>query len=228
MRILNAFFIVVTLWFLCVVTSAQLPTGGTPVQGAPSAQPTPSGLLQPALGQVRQTASGLNVDKWKRGTVRDEARDHVSAILRDLQTTLPPLLDTADASPETSSRMLPVSRNLVALYDVLLRVVEAARIAAPAEDLTQLQQALKSLGNARAALDDRLQASVVALEEQEIDLRNRLQASEAAKCPTTPPSVAPVCPGSAPVRKAKRKPKPTAMPPQPSAPPANPTPKTQN
>ena len=166
MRISNAFIIVVTFCSLCVVTSAQSPTGGTPVQGAPSALPAPSGLLQPALDQVLQTVNALKVDKWKRGTVRDEARDHISAILRDLHTTLPPLLDTADASPQTSSKMLRVSRNIAALYDVLLSVVEAARISASAEEVTQLELALTSLGKAHAALDDRLQASVAALEKQ--------------------------------------------------------------
>jgi hypothetical protein len=185
-------------------------------------------LLQPALDQVQQKVSALKVDKWKRGTVRDDARDNISAILRDLHTTLPPLLDTADATPGTISRMLPVSRNIAALYDVLLRVVEAARITASSEESTQLEQALKRLGAARAALDDRLQASVVALEKQEVDLRSTLQASEAAKCPTTPTSATPGRPKSAPNRKAKRIPQPPAMPPQPSPSPANSTPKTQN
>jgi len=228
MRISNVFFIVATFCSLSAVTTAQSATGGTPVQGAPPAQPAPSGLLKPALDQVQQTVSALKVEKWKRGTVRDEAGEHISAILRDLHTTLPPLLDTADASPGTISKMLPVSRNIAALYDVLLSVAEAARISASAEESTQLEQALTSLGNARAALDDRLQASVAALEKQEVDLRSTLQASEAAKCPTTPPSAAPVCPSSAPVRKAKRKPKPPATPPQPSTSPANSTPKTQD
>jgi len=228
MRISNAFLIVVTFGSLGVVTPAQPRTGGTPVQGAPSAQPAVSGLLQPALDQVRQTVSATKVDKWKRGTVRDGARDLISAILRDLHTTLPPLLETADASPGTSSKMLPISRNIAALYDVLLRVVEAARISASPEELTQLEQALTSLGNARAALDDRLRASIVVLEKQEVDLRGMLQASDAAKCPTTPPSATPVRPESAPGRKAKRIPKPPAIPSQPGSSPANSTPKAKN
>jgi hypothetical protein len=184
--------------------------------------------VQPALDQVRQTVSAMWVDKWKRGTVRDEARDNISAILRDLNTSLPPLLDTADASPGIPSKMLPVSRNIAALYDVLLRVVDAARISASPEELTSLEQALTSLGNARAALDDRLRVSVTALEKQEVDLRSRLQASEAAKCPTIPPAATPVRPKPAPARKAKSIPKPPATPTQPSSSPANSTPKTQN
>jgi hypothetical protein len=205
MRISNAFFVAVLFCSPCVVTTAQSPADGTPVQGAPSAPPAPSGLLRPALDKVQQTVSALKV-----------------------HTTLPPLLDTADASPGTISKMLPVSRNIAALYDVLLSVAEAARIAASAEDATQLQQALMSLGSARVALDDRLQASAAALEKQEIDLRSTLQAREAVTCPVIPPPAKPVCPAPAPVRKAKRIHKPPTTPPQPSTSPANSTPKSQN
>ena len=224
----SAFFLAVIFCSLCLVTAAQSPTEGTPVQGAPSAPPAAAGLLRPALDQVQQTVGSLNVEKWKKGSVRDEAGDHIRAILRDMHTTLPPLLDTAADSPGTISKMLPVSRNIAALYDVLLSVVEAARISGSGEDSTRLQQALTSLGNARAALDDRLQASAADLEKQEIDLRTTLQAREAVKCVATPPPATPACPAPAPVRKAKRIPKPPATPPQPSTPPANSTPKTQN
>jgi hypothetical protein len=208
----SAFFLAVIFCSLCLVTAAQSPTEGTPVQGAPSAPPAAAGLLRPALDQVQQTVGSLNVEKWKKGSVRDEAGDHIRAILRDMHTTLPPLLDTAAASPGTISKMLPVSRNIAALYDVLLSVVEAARISGSGEDSTRLQQAL----------------SAADLEKQEIDLRTTLQAREAVKCVATPPPATPACPAPAPVRKAKRIPKPPATPPQPSTPPANSTPKTQN
>ena len=224
----SALFLAVILCSLCLVAAAQSSTDGTPVQGAPSAPPASSKFLRPALDQVQQTVGALNVEKWKRGNVRDEARDHISAILRDLHTTLPPLLDTADASPGSISKMLPVSRNIAALYDVLLSVVEAARISGSAEVLAPLEQALTSLGNARAALDDRLQASAAALEKQEIDLRTTLQAREAVKCAVPSPPATPVCPAPAQVRKAKRIPKPPATAPQPSTSPANSTPKPQN
>ena len=227
MRISHAFFIVAIFSSVCAVTIAQLPADGTPVQAAPSAPPAASGLLQPALDQVQQTVSAIKVEKWKRGTVRDEAPDHISAILRDLHTTLPPLLKTADASPETMSKVLPVSRNVAALYDVLLSVVEAARISGSAEEVGSLERSLSSLGSARAALDDQLQASAAAMEKQEIDLRSTLKAREAVTCPVTPTPAKPVCPAPAPVRK-KRITKPPATAPQPSNAPAKSTPKSQN
>ena len=157
-----------------------------------------------------------------------EAPAHISAILRDLHTTLPPLLDAADASPGTMSKVLPVSRNIAALYDVLLSVADAARISGSADDVAPLEQALTSLGNARAALDDQLQASAATLEKQEIDLRSTLKAKDAVQCPAIPAPVKPVCPAPAPARKAKPKPKPPATSAQPSTSPANPTPKSQN
>jgi len=237
MRISNAFLIVGVFCSLCVATTAQSPTDATPAQAAPaptpaqpapSAPPTPATLLQPALDQVQQTVSALKMEKWKRGTVRDEAGDRVPAILRDLHTTLPPLLDTANASPDSISKMLPVTRNVAALYDVLLSVADAARISATAEESTRLDQALVNLEHARLALDDRLQVSVAALEKQEADLRTTLQAREAAKCPAAPPPVTPVCPAHAPARRAKKASKPPATPPKPSTPPATSTPKAQN
>src|ERR1700683_3483314 len=50
----RAFFLVVIFCSLCLVTAAQSPTDGTPVQGSPSAPPAASGLFRPALDQVQQ------------------------------------------------------------------------------------------------------------------------------------------------------------------------------
>ncbi len=228
MRISNAALIVAIFFSPSVVCAAQSPTNAAATQAAPPAPLAPSGLLQTSLDIVQKTVSGLKLEKWKRGTVRDEASDHISAILRDLQTNLPPLLNVADSAPGTISKVLPVSRHIDALYDVLLRVVEAARVSAPGDQVIQLEQALVSLSTARLALDDRLQGSAVALEKQVSDLRSTVQAQAAAKCPATPAPVAPGCTQPAPVRKAKRKPKPPATPPQTSPSPATATPKPQN
>ena len=79
-----------------------------------------------------------------------------------------------------------MSRHLNALYDVLLRVSEASRVSGTDDQAAQLQQALLSLGNARLALDDRMQGSAGALEKQVIDLRATIQqqAAERAAMPT--------------------------------------------
>jgi len=45
------------------------------------------------------------------------------------------------------------------LYDVLLRVVEAARMAAPDDQANALRQALANLNTARLALDDSMETA---------------------------------------------------------------------
>jgi peptidoglycan hydrolase-like protein with peptidoglycan-binding domain len=173
---------------------------------------------------VQQTVTTLRLDKWKRGTVRDETGENINAILRDLQVTLPPLLGAADAAQGTVSNVLPVSRNINSLYDVLLRVVEAARVSAPADEIVQLQQALINLGGARRILDDRLQEAVAAQEKQIVELSGTLRAQAASKCPAPPAT--PVCATPTPPRKAKKKPATPAKPAQPPTSPAPTTPKS--
>jgi virulence-associated protein VagC len=144
------------------------------------------------------------MERWKKGSVRDEAGANVRAIQKDLQTTLPPLVKTADAATDAVTGLLPVSRNINALYEVLLRVEEAARIAAPADQAAELWQALVRLGDARRAMDDRIEQAALAEEKQVADLRTTVKAQADAKASSTP--VAATCPPPAPTAKAKRKP----------------------
>jgi hypothetical protein len=203
------------------------PANGKPAQTLTPALPAPSTLLQPSLDEVQHAIVSLRLEKWKKGTVREEATANTSAILRNLEDTLPPLLRDADAAPETIGKMLPVSRNVDALYDVLLRIFEASRVAAPAEQVTELQQALIALGKARGALYDRLQESAAAEDKQLKDLRGALQAQAAVKCPVAPAPAAPACVTPAPARPAKKKPtKPPATTPQATPAPAPATPKS--
>jgi hypothetical protein len=166
---------------------------------------------------VEQTLSAIKIEKWKRGTVRDEAGTNIAAILKDIQKTLPPLITAANAQPETLSSVLPMARNVAALYDVLLRVNEASRVSAPADQVTQLEQALESLRTSRLVLDDHLQDLAVSLEKRASDLQATVKAQAAMRCPVLSPPTPPVC-TPPPVHKPKRKPKPPA----PTATPASP------
>jgi hypothetical protein len=132
---------------------------------------------------VQQTLSSLRVEKWKKGSVRYEATEDIDAILHDMQTNLPPLLKEADTAPGELSKALPVARHIDALYDVLLRVVEAARFVAPEEQATQARQALASLEHARLAFDDRLQQQAITQERQIGELDQTVQKESARKCP---------------------------------------------
>ncbi len=219
MRILASTLGVAMLCLPSIASSAQTPSG-VPSQGVPPAtqtakpstapapapptpSPGPSTILEPALSQVQQTVNSVKVEKWKRGSVRDEAGTDIGSIVNDLEVNLPPLMKDSDATPGIVTKLLPVLRNVDALYDVLLRVVEAARISAPDDQANSLMQALSVLGNARLSLDDRILTAASTQEKQIGDLRVTVQKQAAFKCPAPPP--APVCPAPAP-RKPKKKP----------------------
>ena len=163
--------------------------GAPPASSAPAVAPMPniSATLRPALDQVQNTLFKVHTERWKRGSVRDEAGADIGSIKTDMQSNLPNLLHDADASPGTLSKMLPVSKHIDALYDVLLRVVEAARMAAPDDQADALRQALGTLGTARLAFDDQMQQSAANQEKQIVDLRTTVQKQAAFKCPAPPP-----------------------------------------
>jgi len=183
---------------------------GTPVSGpAPVAAstPGPSALLQPSLDAVLQAVTAVNLEKWKRGTVRDETGGHITAIEHDLQGNLPPLLQAADANAGTLTKVLPVARNAEALYDVLVSVVEAARVAGPPDQVAQLEQALSGLGTALRSLDDRVQEIAAAQEVETSGLRKTVQTLNAAKvaAAAAPVAVVKPCPAPVPARKPRKK-----------------------
>jgi hypothetical protein len=117
------------------------------------------------------------------------------------------LLKTADANPGATSKVLPVSHNINALYDVVLRVVNAARVTAPGDQFTALQGTLAGLERARHALEDRIQEVAAGQEKQIGDLQVALkaQAKLVPVCPVVEPAQAPAAPAKKPTPR-KRKP----------------------
>src|SRR5579862_9303612 len=128
--------------------NATAPPGSTAAAPAPFNPAAPSDLLNHSLNEVNQTVGEVRLDKWKRGSVRDEADKNISAIQRDMKGTLPSLLKDADGAPASLSKVLPLSRNVDALYDVLVHLVEQSRVSGTSEDAGQLQQALGDLEKA--------------------------------------------------------------------------------
>lgn len=162
---------------------AQAPAAQTaPASQAPAAPQVvlPSAILQPSLTSLQSTLDSLKLDKWKKGTVRDEASDNVNAILRDLQNNVPPLIAAADATPSSLSKAIPLMKHLDALYDVVLRVEEASRVIAPADQVDTLQRAMLKLSTARITLDDQMTAQAATQEKQVVDLQAALKAQQVA------------------------------------------------
>ena len=176
--------------------------------------------------EVRITAGNVKIDKWKRGSVRDEAGTNIDAIQRDLQGTLPALLKDADAAPGTLTKVLPLSRNVDALYDVMVHVVEASRVVGTGDSVGQLQQALSDLEKARVVLDNQIQQTADMQEKQVVELRNTVQRQDASLRAAATPPPAPKCPAPVPAKR-KRAAKPAASTTNPngtSKPPAGTTP----
>lgn len=169
----------------------------------------PSALLGPALDTLRQTLSGLRVDKWKGpAPLRSESDANVTSIRHDLEATLPSLLVVGDAASASLVAMLPLTQNVDALYDVVLRVAERAKGSAPDAQAAALEQARASLEKSRRSLGDLLRTDALAQDQREKDLQEALAARPAPAVVAVAP--APVCPAPAPVKKIKPKSRPGA------------------
>lgn len=170
-------------------------------------------LLKPALSNLYGTLADLKLEKWKNGNVRTEAEHDTASIVDDLNQKVPDLLKDADAAPARIDAAMPLARNFAALYDVSLRVLDAARIAAPADQAAKIQEALNGLAAANRALYDRLEQAAKAQQVQIGDLETRIKVQqEAAAHPlvaAAPPP--PPCPVPAKKPAAKRKPATTAQ-----------------
>ena len=175
---------------LCATGSAQVPsttpTNGTATAAVPQGSGAATADFAGAIGPVRQAIADVRLDRWKlpKG-LREDTDGDLGSIKRDLDETLPGLLTTADATPSSVTAQLPVASNVGALYDVLLRVTERAKVGAPAGQLDELIQAQTGLENARRSFADRIQHAAAAEEAQVSSLQ---------KAASAHPAVAVVCP----------------------------------
>jgi hypothetical protein len=180
-RVSMALFAATLTWSL----SAQ---SATPPGPAPADPPiTVSPALRPALSQVGQSLTGINIRRWKApNEVKSAADQDVSSIQRDLNGTLAGLLQQADAAPGSVPAAFAVYRNIDALYDTLLRVVLTANLAATDEEVNSLQAALSSLESARGSLGDSILNATQSQQNQLIQIRAALaKATVIQRAPVT-------------------------------------------
>ncbi|HZZ38681.1 MAG TPA: hypothetical protein VFE06_06095 [Acidobacteriaceae bacterium] len=152
-----------------------------------AADPAPaamSGTLRPALSQVNQAVSNLDIRHWKApGSVKSAASGDVSSIQRDMSGTLASLMSQAEAAPSSVPSSFAVYRNVDALYDTLLRVVETADLSAPDQDVSALEGALRQLEAARTDLGERILAATQAQQNEVVRLRTVIARAAAAPPP---------------------------------------------
>lgn len=170
--------------------AAQAPAN-PPASPPPQAVKTPSAIMQPSLDALQQVLDVLQPEKWKAsGRVREEAAANINSIRRDLTTTLPPLMATADGTPDSVAHVLPAYRNIEALYDVLLRVTETSKLSAPSQQAMTLEKTLAGLEDGRRALGDQIQAAALSRNQQLHDLQAAVRTAQHAPAPapvTCPP-----------------------------------------
>jgi hypothetical protein len=164
-------------------------------------------VLQPAVMSLLQTMDSLRVEKWKASKeAKAETAENIGSIRRDVEATLPGLITAAGAAPGSLAALLSLSRNVGALYDVLLRVTVIAESAAPGDQAEALKKALNGVDAARRTLADRQQYMAAAEEEQIGSMRKQLSAAAAAVavCPPAVPA-APVKTASKAAPKRRKK-----------------------
>ena len=207
MHISRSILIVTVLVSPISFSAAQTQTSAAAAANAPGASSftpaAPSAILQRSLDELQQTMGTIKLDKWKRGSIRDEAGTNLDAIQRDLGGTLPALMKEADAAPGSLTKVLPLSRNVDALYDVLLHVVEGARIIGPGDQVGMLQQTMKDLERARIALDTQIQQTAEAQEKQVVELRATVQKQDVSLRAAMTPPPAPKCPAATPTKRKR-------------------------
>ncbi len=180
----------------------------------PSTLPAIQGL-RPALDNISTVMAGLSIARWKApGDVRSSTQQDVNSIQRDLASTLPPLLDQAQA-PGALAPSFAVYRNIDALYDVLLRVTEMASLAGSPEEAGHLEDVRAGLETARGQLGTLLLQSVSAQDTRVVQLRAALAAQAQVKPAEPPPSKIVVDDGPTPPKPKPKttKKKPAATPP---------------
>lgn len=170
----------------CAVFPLHAQMGNAPAT-APASNGRTGATLQPAVQLVKEALSTLNIDKWKASAaIKSDADANLNSVQRDIDQTLPGLVTAADAAPDSAAKALPVFRNVDALYDVMLRLDAAGRLAAPKDQVGALDDALSSIANARRTLGDRLQATADAQEQRMVRLQQ--VAARPAQAPAPAPA----------------------------------------
>lgn len=182
-----ALFLVASAAGWAQTAPATPPTGGNAGEVAAAPAAPPSQLVQPALNNLVSTLDSIRLEKWKTSsTIRQGAEANLQSVRRDLDSNLPSLLHAADESPASLPAVLPAASNLNALYDVVLRVAETARVAAPSRQSGDLDAALANLEQARRALNAHILATAQANQAEAGRLRQALASRPAAPPPPAP------------------------------------------
>lgn len=187
------------------------------------------------IEQASQTAqadlSKLRIEHWKTDSnTKRQVQADVESIQRNLQGALPAIIADLRSSPESLPSTFKLYRNLDALYDVLVSVVESSGAFGSKDEFQSLQNDLSSVEKARHSFADRMDNLASSKETELTRLRTQVQTAQAAANPPQQPKKVIVddtapAPAKKPVVKKKPVPKPAAIKPPGAAPTTTPAPK---
>ncbi|HEY0264428.1 MAG TPA: hypothetical protein VGC07_07880 [Granulicella sp.] len=167
----------------------------------------PSSILRGSIDSIHETLDILRPDKWKiPGATAQQAQSNISSIRTDIDGTLPKLLAAADQSPNSVTEVLPALRNVIALYDVLLRVTQTAILSAPTQQIVALNDSLDRLEHAKEDLSDLIQSSATQQNRQLQETQTQLTTLRNAPPPPQPVCAPPPAPKKRPAKKPAAKP----------------------
>lgn len=166
-------------WYL-TCTAALAQSGPTPVASPASGQGQPVSYasvtqLNGLLSQIEATSKNtqadlgkLRIEKWKvDNAYKRQALANVDSIQRNLQGALPEIISQLRTAPEDLPPSFKLYRNLDALYDVLVGVVEDAGAYGSRDDLQSLSTDLSAFEGSRKQLAERID-NLSSSKEQEL------------------------------------------------------------
>jgi hypothetical protein len=188
-RGLSALLLLVTL--AAAQTTSSQPAAAPPVSYASVSQL--NGMLTP-LEQASQTAQGdlskLRIEHWKTDSnTKRQTQADVESIQRNLQGALPAIITDLRSSPESLPSTFKLYRNLDALYDVLVSVVESAGAFGSKDEFQSLQNDLSSVEKARHSFADRMETLAGSKETELARLRAQVQTAQAVANPPQPKKI---------------------------------------
>lgn len=158
------------------------------VSPAPPVSYNSASQLNQLLTQLQQTSqstqldlASLRIEKWKTNpTVKQGTATDVDSIQRNLKDALPEIMGRLRDSPENLATTFELYRNLDALYDVFISVVESAGAFGGRDEYQTLRNDLNAMEGCRRAFADRMEKLTAAKEGEMSDLRTQLQKARAA------------------------------------------------
>jgi len=195
---------------LSAVAFGQAPASPT------TAGPSSTGL-QPQLQQMDATSrriqadlERIRVDKWKAdGSVKDQNRDNINSIEKNLGYALPALMQQVQSNPTSVGAAIKLYRNINVVYDVLASVTESTGAFGAKEDYQALASDVSDFDNIRRNIGDEVEQLASAQDAAYSRLVHEERVREAAAQAAPPKKV--IVDDSEPTKKTAKKKKTTSQ-----------------